>query len=422
MAGAASKPRAAGKTDAAPFCPIEEAIAEFHAGRFVVITADEYRGDDGNLVLPAQFVTPDAINFMTKYGRGLVCMAMTGDRLDTLGLRQMVDPHANRAPFGTAFTVSVEARRDVTTGISASDRARTVSVLIDPESTLEDLVTPGHIFPVRARDQGVLVRAGQTEAAVDLCRLAGLLPGAVICEILKGDGTLARLPDLTRFSKRHGIKMIAVEQIIRYRFRSETLVERVTEANLPTRHATFRAIAYRAVSDADEHMALVLGDVSVPTPVLVRVHAQCMLGDVLRSRRCDCRDAIDTALERIAAEGRGVFVYMRQGDRGIDLHGESRPTAERSGRDTVGPHPPLGSAGGRRDYGIGMQILRDLGVSKIRLLTNNPATRPGLSGYGLEVVEHVPIAGAPSHDDVRYLPVQTAGASHLGPQDESSQP
>lgn len=380
---------------ARPFGSIEDAIEEVRRGHFVIVTADEFRGDDGNLVLPAQFVTPDAINFMARNGRGLICVALSAERLDALQLPQMVPPETSRAPFGTAFTVSVEARHGVTTGISASDRAHTVSVLIDPATTREDLVTPGHMFPIRARPGGVLVRAGHTEASVDLCKLAGLLPGAVMCEVLKSDGTLARLPDLARFSKRRGITMIAVEQIIRHRLQREMLVERVTEAVLPTPWETFRVIAYKSAYDADEHLAMVLGDVSLPEPVLVRVHTQCMLGDVFGGTACDCHASVDAVLKKIAEEGRGVLVYMRQRGGGVDLHGQLRPASiqpliqRQQEADLLAADPS-----GRRDYGVGMQILRDLGVSKIRLLSNNPASRYGLSGYGLEVVERIPIGDA----------------------------
>ena len=383
---------------ARPFDSIEDAIEDVRRGHFVIVTADEFRGDDGNLVLAAQFVTPDAINFMARNGRGLVCVALGAERLDALRLPQMVAPETSRAPFGTAFTISVEARHGVTTGISASDRAHTVSVLIDPATTREDLVSPGHMFPIRARPGGVLVRAGHTEASVDLSELAGLLPGAVMCEILRSDGALARRPDLARFAKRRGIKMIAVEQIIRYRLEREMLVERVTETVLPTPWETFRVIAYQSAHDADEHLALVLGDVSLPEPVLVRVHSQCMLGDVFGATACDCHASVDRVLRMIAGEGRGVLVYMRQRGGDIDPHDQLRPTSIepliqlQQENDLLAAQPA-----GRRDYGVGMQILRELGVSQIRLLSNNPASRHGLSGYGLEVVERIPIGDAADH-------------------------
>ena len=402
-----------------PFCTVEEVAAEFQAGHFVIIADDEDRENEGDLCFPAQFITPETINFMAKHGRGLICIAMTGERLDQLGLPLMVSQNANSAPLGTAFTISAEARTGVRTGISAGDRARTVHVLIDPASSAEDLVTPGHMFPLRARDGGALVRAGQTEASVDLCKAAGLLPGAVICEIMRSDGSMARLPDLIRFARRHKIKMISVEEIIKYRLRTEKLVERITEANLPTQRATFRVIGYRVLGKDEEHVALVLGDVTTQDPVLVRVHSQCVTGDVFSSLRCDCGEQMEIALERIAAQGQGVFVYMQQEGRGIGLHNKLRAYAlQDAGMDTVEANLALGFAADRRDYGIGMQILRDLGISKIRLLTNNPSKRHGLSGYGLEVVERIPIVATPNPHNVRYLAAKREKMGHLLDPDE----
>ena len=401
-----------GRTSA--FCTAEEAIHAFSQGEPLIITDDEERENEGDLALPAQFVTSDTINFMATYGRGLICVAMDGERLDTLGLRLMVDQNQNTAPLGTAFTVSVEARTGVSTGISAPDRTRTVQVLMDPNSTADDLVRPGHMFPLRARDGGVLVRAGQTEASVDLCRLAGLQPGAVICEIMKRDGEMARLPELIRFSRRHKIKMISVEQIIQYRLRTEQLVERISEAALPTVHGTFNLVGYRPRGSAEEHVALSMGQVDNGEPTLVRVHSQCLTGDVFSSQRCDCGEQLDIAMRMVAEERRGVIVYMAQEGRGIGLHNKIAAYAlQDAGMDTVEANLALGFAADRRDYGIGMQILRDLGVSHIRLITNNPAKRHGLAGYGLEIVERVPVIAQANPHNVRYLTTKHEKMGHL---------
>jgi len=391
---------------------IEEAIQEYRDGRFVIIVDDEERENEGDLTLPAQYVTPEAINFMARYGRGLICMPMTGERVDDLRLPMMVG--RNDSGFGTAFTVSVEARRGVTTGISAADRAHTVRVLIDPNAKPDDIVMPGHTFPLRARDGGVLVRAGQTEATVDLCKLAGLYPAGVCCEIMRADGTMARLPHLKRFASRHGLKMISVNELIRYRLRKDKLVERVADATLPLPMGSFRVIAYRSIIDPDEHVALVMGDISGPEPVLVRVHSQCVTGDVFGSLRCDCGAQLEGSLKLIAKEGRGIVVYMRQEGRGIGLHNKLRAYAlQDSGLDTVQANQALGFPADRRDYGIGMQILVDLGVREMRLLTNNPAKRAGLEGYGLRVVERVPIIAKPNPHNVRYLETKRTKLGHL---------
>jgi len=392
---------------------VDEAIQEYRQGHFVIIVDDEDRENEGDLTLAAQFVTPEAINFMTRYGRGLVCIPMTGERLDELRIPMMVGD--NKSRFGTAFTVSVEARDGVSTGISAYDRARTVQVLIDSATRPEDLVMPGHMFPLRAREGGVLVRAGQTEAAMDLARLAGLYPAAVLCEIMKTDGTMARLPDLKRFAGRHQLKIISVNQLIAYRIQRERLVRRMAETTIPTRWGNLRLIAYRSIIDPDEHAALVIGDISTPEPVVVRMHSQCVTGDVFHSLRCDCGEQLDLAMERIAAEGRGVFVYMRQEGRGIGFCNKIRAYALQDGQglDTVEANEALGFPADRRDYGIGMQILVDLGLKQIRLLTNNPSKRVGLEGYGLEVVERIPIIAPPNPHNMRYLETKRDKLGHL---------
>jgi 3,4-dihydroxy 2-butanone 4-phosphate synthase/GTP cyclohydrolase II len=391
---------------------IEEAIEEYRHGRFVIIVDDEERENEGDLTLPAQYVTPEAINFMARYGRGLICVPMTGQRIDELRIPMMVG--RNDAHFGTPFTVSVEARRGVTTGISAADRAHTVRVLIDPDSGSDDIVMPGHMFPLRARNGGVLVRAGQTEATVDLCKMAGLYPAGVVCEIMRADGTMARLPHLKRFGARHNLKIISVNDLIRYRVQKDKLVERVAETALPLPMGMFRVMAYSSVIDPDEHVALVMGDVSSPEPVLVRVHSQCVTGDVFGSLRCDCGTQLEESLNRIAEEGRGVVVYMRQEGRGIGLHNKLRAYAlQDNGLDTVQANRALGFPADRRDYGIGMQILVDLGVHEMRLLTNNPGKRAGLEGYGLKVVERIPIITKPNPHNVRYLETKRTKLGHL---------
>jgi len=392
---------------------VEEAIEEFRAGRFVIITDDESRENEGDLVIAAEFATAESINFMAKYGRGLICMPMTGERLDELGIPMQVSPQDNGSLFGTAFTVSVEARSNVTTGISAADRAETVRVLIDPKTTKRELAMPGHLFPLRAREGGVMVRAGQTEAAVDLAKLAGLYPAGLVCEIMNEDGTMARLPDLKKFAQRHHLKIISVEQMIAYRQQHERLVERVTETVIPTLYGTWRAIAYRSIVDPDEHVALVMGNIDDGEPTLVRMHSQCVTGDVFQSMRCDCGEQLEKAMQLIGAEGRGVIVYMRQEGRGIGFHNKLRAYAlQDDGLDTVEANEALGFEADRRDYGIGMQILVDLGLQRIRFLTNNPRKRLGLEGYGLEMVERVPIIVEPNEFNARYLQIKAEKLGH----------
>ncbi len=400
---------------------IEQAIEDYRNGRFVIIVDDEDRENEGDLTIPAQFVTPEAVNFMAKYGRGLICMPMTAERLDELGIPMMVDASGNTSHFGTPFAVGVEARVGVTTGISASDRARTAQVLIDPKTTRDDIVMPGHLFPLRAREGGVLVRAGQTEAVIDLCKLAGLYPAGLLCEIMKADGTMARLPDLKRFARRHGIHIISVNQLIRYRMERERLVQRVTETVMPTEFGEWKVIAYRSVIDPDEHIALVMGDIPGDSPPLVRVHSSCVTGDVFGSMRCDCGEQLRACMKKIAEEGRGVIVYMRQEGRGIGLHNKLRAYGlQDKGLDTVEANVALGFPADRRDYGVGMQILRDLGLTDIRIMTNNPAKRAGLEGHGLRMVERVPVIVEPNAHNVRYLETKRRKLGHMLPAREGS--
>ena len=390
---------------------VPEAIEEYRRGKFVIITDDEDRENEGDLVMAAEFVTPDAINFMAKFGRGLICIPLTEKRVADLKLPMMVD--ANDSQFGTPFTISVEAKTGVTTGISAADRARTVQVLIDPNSGPQDIVRPGHMFPLRARDGGVLVRAGQTEASVDLCKMAGLQPAAVLCEIMKADGQMARMPDLQRFARRHGMKIVTIAEMIRYRLGNERLVRRVAETKLPTPYGEMVIMAYHAEDNPDEHVAVIKGPIDPETPTLVRVHDQCVTGDVFDSLRCDCGEQKDRALRMIGEQG-GVFLYMRQEGRGIGLHNKLRAyELQDQGMDTVDANIALGFPADRRDYGIGMQILVDIGVRKMRLLTNNPAKRAGLEGYGLEVVERIAIETEPNEFNIRYLDTKRRRMGHL---------
>ena len=394
------------------FCTVSEAVEDFKAGRMVIIVDDEDRENEGDLAIAAEKCTPEAINFMAKYGRGLICVAMPGKRLDELRIPMMVQE--NTAPLGTAFTVSVEARYQVTTGISASDRAQTVAALIDSRTKPEDLTRPGHMFPLRASDGGALVRAGQTEGVVDLARLAGLYPAGVICEIMSEDGSMARLPQLDKFAEEHSINTVSVAAIISFRMRNDKLVKRAAESRLPTQYGEFRAMAYTSSIDSDEHIALVKGDITTPDPVLVRVHSQCVTGDVFASSRCDCGEQMDLALQAIAKEGRGVFLYMRQEGRGIGLHNKIAAYAlQDEGMDTVEANEALGFPADRRDYGIGMQILVDLGVKEMRLLTNNPAKRAGLEGYKLKVVERVPIKATVNRHNRRYMKTKREKMGHF---------
>src|SRR5215217_6562402 len=394
------------------FATIEEAIEDIRAGRFVVVVDDPDRENEGDLVIAAQFATPDAINFMAKHARGLVCLCLTGERCDVLGLHQMTEH--NETPLGTAFTVSIEARDGVTTGISAADRARTIHVAIDPRSAPRDLVQPGHIFPLKAKPGGVLERTGQTEASVDLARLAGLNPSGVICEVMNDDGTMARVKDLVPYCARHGLKMITVADLIAYRRRHDKLVERVVETKLPTAFGEFNAVGYRSLVDDKHHVAMVKGDVAGAQDVLVRVHSECLTGDVFHSLRCDCGDQLAAALAVIEAEGSGVLLYLSQEGRGIGLLNKLRAyRLQEDGLDTVDANLKLGLPADLRDYGIGAQILVDLGLTSIRLLTNNPKKIVGLEGYGLRVTDQLPIAHQPTEHNRDYLRAKRDRMGHL---------
>lgn len=391
---------------------IDAAIADVRAGRLVIVVDDEDRENEGDLTIAAEKVSPKLINFMARYGRGLICLPMTSERLDQLGIPLMVAD--NSSSYGTAFCVSIEAKKGVSTGISAADRSRTVLAAIAPETRPRDLARPGHMFPLRAADGGVLRRAGQTEAAVDLARIAGLYPAGVICEVMNEDGSMARVPDLLRFGAEHGIKVISIADLICHRLRTERFVNRVASPELPTRYGDFTIYAYENELDGGEHVAVVMGDVSTPEPVLVRVHSECLTGDVFGSSRCDCGEQLDCAMRRIAAEGRGIVIYLRQEGRGIGLHNKLRAyELQDEGADTVEANEALGFPIDQRDYGIGAQMLTDLGVSKLRIMTNNPRKFIGLSGYGLEVVERVaieiPPSSATSH---RYLKTKKEKLGH----------
>jgi len=385
-----------------PFHTVEEALEDIRAGRMVVVCDDEDRENEGDLTMAAQFCTPEAINFMAKEGRGLICLALTPERCEELGLDLMAAK--NESPFETAFTVSIEARDGVTTGISAADRACTVQVAIDPKTAPRDLVQPGHIFPLKAKSGGVLERTGQTEAAVDLARLAGLNPSGVICEVMNDDGTMARVPDLARYCARHGLKMITVADLIAYRRRHDRLVERVVTTRLPTAFGDFDVVGYRSLVDDKHHVAMVKGAIDGAEDVLVRVHSECLTGDVFHSLRCDCGEQLESALSMIEREGSGVLLYLAQEGRGIGLLNKLKAyNLQDRGLDTVDANLELGLPVDLRDYGIGAQILVDLGLSSIRILTNNPKKIRGLEGYGLSVTEQIPIVHAANPHNERYL-------------------
>jgi 3,4-dihydroxy 2-butanone 4-phosphate synthase / GTP cyclohydrolase II len=392
-----------------PFATIDEAVEDIRNGKMVVVVDDPERENEGDLVCAAKFATPDAINFMATHARGLICLCLTGERCEQLGLPQMTQ--RNEAQLGTAFTNSVEAREGVTTGISAADRAHTIHVAIDPASTAHDLVQPGHVFPLRARDGGVLVRAGQTEAAVDLARLAGLVPAGVVCEIMNEDGTMARVPDLVPYCELHGLRMITVADLIEYRRRTEKLIERAASVQLPTEFGLFTATAFRETLTGRDHLALVMGEVG--DDVLVRVHSECLTGDVFHSLRCDCGEQLEAALAAIAAEGSGVLLYMAQEGRGIGLLNKLRAyELQEQGLDTVEANLALGFAADEREWGIGNQILADLGITTMRLLTNNPKKVSGVEAYGLKVTEQVPIEMPPHPENARYLAAKRDKLGH----------
>jgi 3,4-dihydroxy 2-butanone 4-phosphate synthase/GTP cyclohydrolase II len=395
----------------APFATIEEAIEDIRQGKLVVVVDAADRENEGDLTIAAQFATPEAINFMATHGRGLICLCLTEERCDELGLRPMTDN--NETPYETAFTIAIEAREGVTTGISAADRAHTIQVAIDPTKGPGDLVQPGHVFPLRARPGGVLQRSGQTEAAVDLARLAGLNPAGVVCEIMNEDGTMARVPDLVPYCERHGIKLVTVEDLIEYRRRHEKLVERMTTVRLPTAYGEFTAVAFREVLTGKNHVALVKGEVEGREHVLVRVHSECLTGDVFHSLRCDCGEQLELALRRIAAEDRGVLLYMSQEGRGIGLLAKLRAyELQENGLDTVEANIQLGFPPDAREYGIGSQILSDLGLTTIRILTNNPRKITGIEGFGLKVVEQVPIEVPPNLENRLYLEAKRDKLGH----------
>jgi 3,4-dihydroxy 2-butanone 4-phosphate synthase/GTP cyclohydrolase II len=392
---------------------IEAALEDIRQGKMVILVDDEDRENEGDLTMAAEKVTPEAVNFMAKYGRGLICLSLTDERLNELRLPMMVSENTSR--FQTAFTVSVDARKGVTTGISAADRATTILASVSENTQPEDLVSPGHVFPLRARSGGVLVRTGQTEGSVDLARLAGLKPAGVICEIMKDDGTMARMPDLQAFAEEFGLKIVTIADLIKYRLNKESLVRRIVTATLPTKYGgVFTAIAYENDVDPYHHIALVKGEIELEDIVLVRVHSQCLTGDVFGSRRCDCEEQLHTAMAMVEKEGKGVIVYMRQEGRGIGLVNKLRAYClQDAGKDTVEANEELGFKADMRDYGIGAQILADLGLHRIRLMTNNPRKIIGLEGYGIKVVERVPIETKPLQENIEYLKAKVKKMGHL---------
>ena len=392
---------------------IQEAIDDIRGGKMIILVDDEDRENEGDLCMAAQFVSPETINFMARYGRGLICLSLSEEMADKLKLQPMVQE--NKARFGTAFTISIEARNGVTTGISAADRATTIKTAVNPEAKPEDLVSPGHVFPIRARKGGVLVRTGQTEGSVDLCRLAGLTPAGVICEIMRDDGTMARMPDLEVFAREYNLKIVTIADLIDYRMQNESLIRRVAQATIPTCYGgDFNIIVYENDVDQMQHIALVKGEINKEDEVLVRVHSECLTGDVFASKKCDCGEQLHCAMKMVEEEGKGVIVYMRQEGRGIGLVNKIKAYAlQEEGKDTVEANIALGFKPDLRDYGIGAQILVDLGVRRMRLMTNNPKKIVGLEGYGIEITKRIPLEIHPNDDNIRYMQTKQKKMGHL---------